>query len=101
MKAIAKKRRGKGLNLIEAPLPKVEAQDVLVRVKKSSICGTDLHIYNWDDWAQKTMRPPMIIGHEFMGEVVEVGKGVRGIAIGDMITCECHITCRICRNCHV
>ncbi len=83
----------------DIPQPEVSHNDVLIRVLKTSICGTDLHIYNWDEWAQKTIPVPMAIGHEFYGEVAEVGSEVTGIKPGDRVSGEGHITCGYCRNC--
>ena len=92
MKALAKTQAGPGLTLIEAPMPAIGPQDVLIRVRRTAICGTDLHIYNWDDWAQKTIHPPMITGHEFSGEIVEIGKAVtRLLAVGQRVSAEGHI----------
>jgi threonine 3-dehydrogenase len=99
MRAIAKLRPGSGLELIEAPVPEPGINDVLIRVKKTSICGTDVHIYNWDAWAQQTIKPPMIIGHEFVGVIEEVGANVRGFKRGDLVDGEGHIVCGRCRNC--
>jgi len=99
MRAIAKVRPGPGLELIKAPVPTPGVNDVLIRVRKTSICGTDLHIYNWDHWAEQTIHPPMIIGHEFVGEVAEVGSNVRGFKKGDLVDGEGHIVCGVCRNC--
>jgi len=99
MRAIAKLRPGPGLEMIEAPVPQPGVNDVLIRIKKTSICGTDVHIYNWDAWAQQTIKPPMIIGHEFVGEVVEVGANVQGFQPGDLVDGEGHIVCGQCRNC--
>ncbi len=83
----------------DIPQPEVSHNDVLIRVRKTSICGTDLHIYNWDEWARKTIPVPMAIGHEFYGEVAEVGSEVTGIQPGDRVSGEGHITCGYCRNC--
>jgi threonine 3-dehydrogenase len=99
MKAVVKSRAEPGLWLEEAPVPKVEGDDVLIRVLKTSICGTDVHIYNWDAWSQKTIPVPMTIGHEFVGVVDLVGDHVKGFAKGDLVTGEGHITCGHCRNC--
>jgi threonine 3-dehydrogenase len=99
MRAIAKLRPEPGLDLIEAPVPTPGPNDVLIRVKKTSICGTDVHIYNWDTWAEKTIRPPMIIGHEFVGVVETVGTNVLGFKPGDLVDGEGHIVCGMCRNC--
>jgi threonine 3-dehydrogenase len=99
MRAIAKMRPGPGLEFIEAPVPRPGINDVLIRIKKTSICGTDVHIYNWDAWAQQTIKPPMVIGHEFVGEIVEVGGNVQGFKPGDLVDGEGHIVCGQCRNC--
>ena len=99
MRAIAKLRPGPGLEFIEAPVPAPGVNDVLIRVKKTSICGTDVHIYNWDAWAQQTIKPPMIIGHEFVGEIVAVGANVQGFRPGELVDGEGHIVCGQCRNC--
>src|SRR5881628_3721317 len=99
MKALVKSRAEPGLWLEEVPVPGIGVNDVLIRVDRTGICGTDLHIYNWDAWAQKTIPVPMAVGHEFMGEIVDVGSAVRGFAVGDRVSGEGHITCGHCRNC--
>lgn len=99
MRAIAKTEAGPGLRLIEAPVPEPGINDVLIKVKRTSICGTDLHIYNWDAWAQRTIHPPMIIGHEFVGTIAAVGANVAGYRVGDLVDGEGHIVCGQCRNC--
>ena len=99
MQAIVKAKPEPGLWLEQVPVPEVGPDDVLIRTKKASICGTDIHIYNWDDWAQKTIPVPMTIGHEFVGEIASVGTNVRGFAQGDLVVGEGHITCGHCRNC--
>ena len=99
MKALVKARPEPGLWMGEQPEPPCGHNDVIVKIKKTAICGTDLHIYNWDKWSQKTIRTPMIIGHEFVGEVVEVGEEVSGLTFGDRVSGEGHITCGYCRNC--
>lgn len=99
MKALVKKKSQPGLWMDDIPQPEVGHNDVLIRVRKTSICGTDLHIYNWDEWAQKTIPVPMAIGHEFFGEVAGVGSEVTGIQPGDRVSGEGHITCGYCRNC--
>jgi threonine 3-dehydrogenase len=99
MKAIVKRAAEPGLWLEDVPEPRCGTNDVKIRVEKSAICGTDLHIHKWDEWARRTIRPPLVLGHEFVGEVVEVGPGVSGIALGDRVTAEGHITCGRCRNC--
>jgi threonine 3-dehydrogenase len=99
MKALVKKKAEPGLWLEEVPIPKVGMNDVLIRVHKSSICGTDVHIYNWDAWAQKTIPVPMAIGHEYVGKVAEVGSNVTGFKAGDLVSGEGHLVCGLCRNC--
>jgi threonine 3-dehydrogenase len=99
MRAIAKLKAGPGLALIEAPVPEPGPNDVLIRIKKTSICGTDVHIYNWDAWAARTIPVPMIIGHEFVGEIVQVGSNVQTFKGGELVDGEGHIVCGICRNC--
>lgn len=83
----------------DMPLPHVGINDVLVKIKKTAICGTDLHIYKWDEWSQRTIKTPMIIGHEWVGEVVEKGRGVKNLKVGERVTGEGHIACGHCRNC--
>ncbi|MBT8201117.1 MAG: L-threonine 3-dehydrogenase [Acidimicrobiia bacterium] len=99
MRAIVKSRSEPGLWLEDIDRPAVGPNDVLIQVTKSSICGTDLHIASWDEWAQETIAVPMAIGHEFTGTVVEVGSEVERIEIGQRVTGEGHITCGVCRNC--
>ncbi|NND12713.1 MAG: L-threonine 3-dehydrogenase [Acidimicrobiia bacterium] len=99
MRAIVKSRSEPGLWLEDIDRPAVGPNDVLIQVTKSSICGTDLHIASWDEWAQETIAIPMAIGHEFTGTVVEVGSEVERIEIGQRVTGEGHITCGVCRNC--
>ncbi len=99
MKALVKKHPEEGLWLEEVPLPKVGNNDVLIRIRKTAICGTDIHIYNWDDWARKTIPVPMTIGHEFAGTIVELGANVEGLEVGDLVSGEGHIVCERCRNC--
>ena len=99
MKAVVKAKREPGLWLEDVPVPEVGSDDVLIRVVKASICGTDVHIYNWDEWAQKTIPVPMTIGHEFAGVVDAVGDHVKGFSRGDLVVGEGHITCGHCRNC--
>ncbi len=99
MKALVKLFPEKGIWMQEIPMPHVGINDVLIKIKKTAICGTDLHIYKWDDWSQRTIKTPMTIGHEYVGEVVEKGRGVKNIHIGDRITGEGHIACGHCRNC--
>lgn len=83
----------------DVPMPKVGHNDVLIKIKKAAICGTDLHIYKWDEWAQNTIKTPLIIGHEYMGTVVETGSEVTRVHVGERVTVEGHISCGFCRNC--
>ena len=99
MKALVKKNAEEGLWLDEVPLPEVGNNDVLIKIQKTAICGTDIHIYNWDDWARKTIPVPMTIGHEFAGTIVELGANVEGLEVGDLVSGEGHIVCERCRNC--
>lgn len=99
MKALVKKFPKKGLWLQNEPLPTIGHNDVLIKIHKTAICGTDIHIYNWDNWAQKTIPVPMITGHEFVGHIVEIGSEVKGFSVGDRVSGEGHITCGHCRNC--
>jgi threonine 3-dehydrogenase len=99
MKALVKAHSKPGLWLEEVPVPKPGINDVLIRVQKTGICGTDLHIYKWDAWAQKTIPVPMVVGHEFVGEVVEVGSNVSDFHAGDLVSAEGHVVCGRCRNC--
>lgn len=99
MKAIVKSKPEKGIWMEEVPIPAIGPNDVLIKVKKSAVCGTDLHIYKWDEWAQQTIKTPVTIGHEYMGEVVEVGSEVDRVKVGERVTVEGHISCDFCRNC--
>jgi threonine 3-dehydrogenase len=99
MKALVKKEPRPGLWMEDVPVPKPGPQDVLIQVHKTAICGTDIHIYNWDDWSQKTIPVPMTIGHEFMGEIAAVGSEVEDFKLGDRVSGEGHIACGHCRNC--
>ena len=99
MKALVKSKATKGIWMKEVEKPQMGVNDVLIKIKKTSICGTDLHIYKWDDWAQKTIRIPTIIGHEYVGEVADVGEEVSDIQVGERVTGEGHIACGVCRNC--
>jgi len=99
MKALVKQHAKEGLWLEEVPVPEIGNNDVLVKIHKTAICGTDIHIYNWDAWAQKTIPVPMTIGHEFAGKIVEVGANVTELTIGDIVSGEGHIVCERCRNC--
>ncbi|MEW5814996.1 MAG: L-threonine 3-dehydrogenase [Spirochaetota bacterium] len=99
MKALVKKYPEPGLWLDEVPVPDIGINDVLIRIHKTSICGTDVHIYNWDSWSQKTIPVPMVIGHEFVGEVEKVGSNVHDFRQGDLVSGEGHLVCGRCRNC--
>jgi threonine 3-dehydrogenase len=99
MKALVKSQATQGLWLEDIPEPSIGINDVLIRVRYAGICGTDVHIYQWDDWAQKTIKVPMAIGHEFVGEVVAVGSNVNDFFPGDIVSGEGHVTCGRCRNC--
>lgn len=99
MKALVKLRPEKGIWMEDVPKPSVGVNDVLIKIKKTAICGTDLHIYKWDDWSQKNIKTPLVIGHEYVGEIVDMGRGVENLKIGDRVTGEGHIACGHCRNC--
>lgn len=99
MKAVAKTKAAPGLELIEVPTPNITSHCALVKVKAASICGSDVHLYNWDDWAQSHVKPPVVIGHECAGEVVEIGSQVEHIKVGDRVSLESHIPCQGCRRC--
>ncbi|OQX38437.1 MAG: L-threonine 3-dehydrogenase [Oceanospirillales bacterium LUC14_002_19_P2] len=99
MKTLAKLKPEKGIWMDDKPIPEVGYNDVLIKVRKTAICGTDIHIYNWDDWSQKTVPLGMTTGHEFVGEIVAMGEGVRGFSQGDRVSGEGHLVCGYCRNC--
>jgi threonine 3-dehydrogenase len=99
MKALVKAQASRGIWMQDIEKPAIGHNDVLIRVRRSAICGTDIHIYQWDDWASKTVPVPLAIGHEFSGEIVELGSEVWGFAVGDRVSAEGHITCGFCRNC--
>lgn len=99
MKAIVKSKAEEGLWLEEVPEPEIGINDVLIRVLKTGICGTDVHIYNWDTWAQSTIKIPTVLGHEIVGEIVEVGSNVNDFYAGDIVSVEGHLVCGRCRNC--
>lgn len=101
MKGLVKKERTMGLWMEDVPMPTVGDHEVLIKTHKTSICGTDVHIYKWDSWAQKTIPVPMIIGHEFMGEIAQVGKQVNFLKVGDRVCGEGHIVCNQCPNCRM
>ncbi|MBQ4828109.1 L-threonine 3-dehydrogenase [Alteromonas sp. CI.11.F.A3] len=99
MKSLVKAKAEKGIWLQDTQEPEVGHNDLLIKIRKTAICGTDMHIYNWDEWSQQTIPVPMVVGHEYVGEVVGMGQEVRGFAIGDRVSGEGHITCGHCRNC--
>lgn len=99
MKALVKSEAAPGLTLTDVPKPVPGARDVLIQVDRTGICGTDLHIYNWDSWAQKTIPVPLVVGHEFVGRIVELGSDVDYLKIGDLVSGEGHLICGRCRNC--
>jgi threonine 3-dehydrogenase len=99
MKALVKSKAERGLWLEDVPVPTVGTNDVLIKIHKTSICGTDVHIYKWDEWSQKTIPVPLTIGHEFVGEIVELGSNVHDFKIGDIVSGEGHLVCGKCRNC--
>ena len=100
MNAIVKAQAGPGLELRQVPVPQPGPGEVLIKVHKTAICGTDVHIYNWDPWAQEHIKAPMTIGHEYVGEIAELGDGVTGLKVGQRVSGEGHLTCHHCRNCH-
>ncbi len=99
MRALVKAKAEPGIWMQDVPVPEIGPNDVLIKVRKASICGTDVHIFNWDAWAQKTIKVPMVIGHEFVGEIAKLGAEVTGFQVGDRVSGEGHITCGHCRNC--
>ncbi len=99
MKAIVKEKPGPGLTMTEVPVPVPGPGEVLIKVKTVSICGTDYHIYSWDRWAQSRIKPPLIVGHELAGHVVQLGQGVNCLNEGDFVSAECHIVCAQCTQC--
>ena len=99
MRALVKARAEPGIWMEEVPLPEIGPNDVLIKVKKTAICGTDVHIYNWDQWAQKTVPVPMVTGHEFVGTVADFGSAVSDYTVGQRVSGEGHIVCGHCRNC--
>jgi len=99
MKALVKKERGKGLWLEDVPEPRIGDHEVLVKIQQTAICGTDAHIYEWDEWAQKTIPVPMPVGHEFVGGIARLGKSVQGLVVGEKVSGEGHLVCGHCRNC--
>ncbi len=99
MYALVKENPGPGLSLVQKPVPVPGPGEVLIKIRKTSICGTDLHIYNWDAWSQKNVRPPLTTGHEYVGEIAALGPGVLGYHVGERVSGEGHIVCGHCRNC--
>ena len=99
MKSLAKLKAEPGIWMTNSPKPEVGHNDLLIKIKKTAICGTDIHIYNWDNWSQKTIPVPMVVGHEYAGEVEAMGQEVKGFIVGDRVSGEGHITCGYCRNC--
>jgi threonine 3-dehydrogenase len=99
MKALVKKKAEPGLWMEDVPTPTIGINDVLIRVEKTGICGTDLHILGWDGWAQKNIKPGLIVGHEFVGKIVDVGSNVKDFKAGDLVSGEGHVVCGRCRNC--
>jgi len=99
MKTLAKTKREPGIWMVDGPLPEVGHNDVLIKIAKTAICGTDMHIYKWDEWSQKTIPVPMTVGHEYVGVVAQIGQEVRGLKIGQRVSGEGHLVCGHCRNC--
>lgn len=99
MSALVKAKAEKGIWLQQVPIPQYGINDVLIKVKRTAICGTDIHIYNWDSWAQKTIPVPMVVGHEFVGEIIAVGSNVNDFQPGQIVSGEGHVVCGRCRNC--
>ncbi|MDE3270381.1 MAG: L-threonine 3-dehydrogenase [Pseudomonadota bacterium] len=100
MKALVKDKAAVGITMLDVPdLPAPQAQEVLIKIMRTAICGTDIHIYNWDAWAQRTIPVPLVIGHEFVGKIAAIGDGVKNLQVGQRVTGEGHITCGLCRNC--
>jgi len=99
MKALVKTTAAPGVSLVQVPVPSIGAGEMLIRIEKVAICGTDVHIYEWNEWAQRTIVPPQILGHEFVGTVAELGEGVSGFHVGERVSGEGHIVCGVCRSC--
>ena len=99
MKALVKAAPEPGLVMQQVPIPQANANEVLIKINKTAICGTDVHIWNWDEWSAKTVSTPMVVGHEFCGEIVETGSAATNYNIGQRVSGEGHIVCRTCRNC--
>ena len=98
MDALVKTEAGKGLKLMQVPVPEPKMGEVLIKIRKTAICGTDVHIYNWDPWAQQHIHPAMTIGHEYVGEIAQLGEGVKELYVGQRVSGEGHIVCGHCRN---
>ncbi len=99
MKSLVKSKREPGIWMADVPMPEYGVNDVLIKIKKTAICGTDIHIYLWDEWAQSIIPVPMTVGHEFYGEIAEIGQEVQGLKVGQRVSGEGHLTCGYCRNC--
>lgn len=99
MKTLSKAKAEQGIWMVDQPKPELGHNDVLIKIKKTAICGTDMHIYHWDEWAQSTIPVPMTVGHEYVGTIEEIGQEVKGFKVGDRVSGEGHITCGFCRNC--
>ncbi|KTD16646.1 L-threonine 3-dehydrogenase [Legionella jordanis] len=99
MKSLVKAKPEPGIWMEDVPMPEYGVNDVLIKIHQTAICGTDIHIYSWDEWAQATIPVPMTVGHEFYGEIVEIGREVKGLQVGQRVSGEGHITCGMCRNC--
>lgn len=99
MKALSKLKAAEGIWMMDVPKPELGHNDIMIKIRKTAICGTDVHIYNWDEWSQKTIPVPMVVGHEYVGEIVAIGQEVKGYKIGERVSGEGHITCGHCRNC--
>jgi threonine 3-dehydrogenase len=99
MKALTKKKPEQGLWMEDVPVPEIGINDVLIKIQKTAICGTDIHIFNWDKWSQKTIKTPLVIGHEFVGTVEKIGDNVHDVELGELVSGEGHIVCGRCRNC--
>ena len=99
MDALVKTEAGKGLTLMQIPVPTPGMGEVLIKIRKTAICGTDVHIYNWDSWSEQHIKPPMAVGHEYVGEIAALGEGVSGLHVGQRVSGEGHIVCGHCRNC--
>ena len=99
MKALVKAKAERGIWMEDIEVPQIGHNDVLIQIHRTAICGTDIHIFQWDDWAQKTIPVPLAVGHEFSGKIVDLGSDVRGLEVGHRVSAEGHITCGVCRNC--